>query len=177
MPKRRSPAEMLDPVKVRLQLLHDTGQSCLWTCQCSTQVRKSAYACTQPMPVVSLQQYSTYFSNVPYRLETTQPQWGTYTMSMATKMLLSCKSLATYWARKWPLSCVAPDVSFHDSLLFSSVRAERALVKFHRYNQTITFRGNMKPNSQKHIVQNCLDVFKAKRSSFHSTDVNPPTTR
>lgn len=95
-------------------------------------------------------------------------------MSMAAKMLLSRKSLATYWARKWPLSCVAPDVSFHDSLLFSGVRAERALVKFHRYNQTVTFRGNMKPNSQKHILQNCPDVFKAKRSSFHSTDVNPP---
>lgn len=94
-------------------------------------------------------------------------------MSMAAKMLLSCKSFATYWARKWPLSRVAPDVSFHDSLLFSSVRAERALVKFHRYNQAVTFRGNMKPmKSQKHIVQNCLDVFKAKRSSFHSTDVN-----
>lgn len=146
MPKRRSPAEMLDPVKVRLQLLHDTGQSCLWTCQCSAQQeRKPVYTCTQPMPVVSLQQYPTYFSNLLSRLETTQPQRSTYTMSMAAKMLLSCKSLATYRARKWPLSRVAPDVSFHDSLLLSSVRAERALVKFHRYNQTITFRGNKSP--------------------------------
>lgn len=66
-------------------------------------------------------------------------------MSMAAKMLLSCKPLATYWARKWPLSCVAPDVAFHDSLLLSSVWAEWALVKFHRYNQTITFRGNKSP--------------------------------
>lgn len=125
----------------------------------------------------SLRMHTAYARGVTpiiSHLISTQPQHGTYTMSMAAKMLLSCKSLATYWARKWPLSCVAPDVSFHDSLLFCSVRAERALVKFHRDNQTVTFRGNTKRNSQKHIVQNCLDVFIAKRSSFHSTHVNPP---
>lgn len=67
-----------------------------------------------------------------------RPPRDTYTVSMAAKVLLSCESLATHWARKWPLSCVAADVSLHYSLLLSSVRAEWALVKFHRHNQTVT---------------------------------------
>lgn len=74
-----------------------------------------------------------------------RPRCCTYTMSMAAKVLLPCESLATDCAREWPLSCVAPDVSFHDSLLLSSVRAQRAFVKFHWYNQTITFRWNKSP--------------------------------
>lgn len=69
------------------------------------------------------------------------PPWGTYTVSMAAKVLLTGKSLATHWARIWPLSCVAADVSLHDSLLLSSVRTERTLVKFHRHHQPITCMG------------------------------------
>lgn len=64
-----------------------------------------------------------------------------YAVSMAAEVLLSCKSLATHRAGKWPLSSVAPDVSLHDSLLLRRVRAERALVKFHWHHQTVTCGG------------------------------------
>lgn len=72
---------------------------------------------------------------------TMEPPWGTYTVSVTAKVLLAGKSLATHWARIWPLSCVAADVPLHDSLLLSSVRAERALVQFHRHDQPIACMG------------------------------------
>lgn len=64
---------------------------------------------------------------------------------MAAKVLLSREPLATHGTWEGPLSCVATDVSLHDSLLLGSVRAEWALVEFHWHYQTITCRGRERP--------------------------------
>lgn len=69
---------------------------------------------------------------------------SSYTVGVAAQVLLSCEPLATHGAGKGPLSCVATDVSLHDSLLLGSVRAERAFVEFHWHYQTITCRGRQR---------------------------------
>lgn len=56
---------------------------------------------------------------------------NSYTESVAAKMLLSCKPLATHGTGKGSLSCVTTDVPLHDPLLLGSVWAEWALMEFY----------------------------------------------
>ena len=88
-----------------------------------------------------------------------------YTEGVAAKVLLPCEPLATHGTGEGPLSCVATDVSLHDSLLLGSVRAERTLVEFHWHYQNITCRGGKRPAVQIYLeratLQTVLPYFSA----------------
>ncbi len=75
---------------------------------------------------------------------------------MAAKVLLSREPLATHGTGEGSLSCVATDVSLHDSLLLGSVRAEWALVEFHWHYQTIACRGRERPTAQIYLNRTAL---------------------
>lgn len=59
-------------------------------------------------------------------------------MGMTAKMFLSREPLSTDGAGKGPLSCMATDVSLHDSFLLGSVWTEWAPVKLNWHYQAVT---------------------------------------
>lgn len=83
-----------------------------------------------------------------------QPLWdddlmmSSYIEGVAAKVLLPREPLATHGTGEGPLSCVAADVSLHDSLLLGGVRTEWALVEFHLHYQTVACRRRERPTVQ-----------------------------
>lgn len=73
-------------------------------------------------------------------------------------MLLSCEPLATHGTGEGSLSCVAADVSLHDSFLLGSVRTEWALVEFDWHYQTITCRGRERATGQINLSRTALQI-------------------
>lgn len=86
---------------------------------------------------------------------------------MIAEVLLSCESLATCGAGKWPLPSVATDVPLHNRLLLGSVSAEWALVEFHWHHQSTTSRGRNRPHEWNSMEKSSALTFNLRINASH----------